>query len=1167
MKKLVIMLAIVVWLAKAAAAAQPNIIFILCDDLGYGDVGVLFQNGRAVGLPKHATPQLDKLAAEGLQLRRHYCPAPMCAPSRASLLTGVHQGHATVRNYMPSGALEDTHTVGTVLKKAGYATAVIGKWGLAGAADGTNPATWPGYPTKRGFDYFLGYPLHSAHEHYPKEGLSSGPEEVWENDTEISGTLDKCYTTDLFAARAKKWIVDHRAASPDQPFFLYLAFDAPHTPHQLPTQAYPAGGGLTGGLQWTGTPGAMINTASGTVNSYVHPDYANATYDHDNNPATPEVAWVNTPAEPAMAHATSIRRIDEAVGDLAKLLQDLQIETNTLVIFTSDNGPATPCDFFDSFGPFDGTKFDCWEGGLREPMFVRWPGTVASNRISHAASQFHDWLPTFAELAGLPAPAHTDGVSLVPTLKGAGMQRPSTIYVEYQGGMGGATTPDYPEFDPAHRNRVREEMQMVYVGDYVGVRYNILSHADNFEIHNTLIDPQETNNLASSLPEVQQQMKDRVLQLRRPGTHATPYDNELVPPANLVTATTQGLEHRAYEGMYPWVPDCVTLTPVARGASAGIDLAVRTRDINIGLLFTGYLSVPVDGDYTFYLAADSRAFLRLHEAVVIDADYGYTGGTEISAVMKLKAGLHPLRLAYARGAGGVPGLALKWSGPGLAKQAIPNSAFLRDETGAPTLSNIPDQFVGAGTAAADILFFVGDTETPAGSLAVTATSLNTVLVPAANIVLGGSGTDRTLTVTPAVNQGGSATIVVTVSDGVLAATDTFILTVTEGTGAAATVVDWGGNYVSVAQNFGRTAVSESPAANYGGLTNTDARKSVPFSDSALPSERLSPLAGYGGSSSNFYGGWTSIVYDPPVGGPTPNSSLRIFDNAANDFIQFVAGKGSAWTGEAAAVALWMKPDFLAGAGEPLCLTATCTQRINIATGGLGAYRLVVKNGPQYYVSETSKADAGWLTVTNPATEKWATFNPATGNGRLNDIGVSYTARTFDDVEGVGYFWSCPSGTVRSTTVNLRIQDVELMAAAFMVRPPSMLDLDTDGMDDTWEIAHFGATNAANGGADADWDGDGLVNHAEFIAGTSPTNRASLFGVTQIMAPESGRFALAWDSITGRYYTIETGAALHPSAWSNCVGGVHLPGVGGRMTWTSAPPDEVNSFFRLRAIWP
>ncbi len=371
--------------AQAGAAtkpSQPNIIFILCDDLGFGDIGVFWQNQRAAAgdrtQPHFATPQIDTLARDGVMLTQHYCAAPVCAPSRASLLTGLTQGHANIRDNQFDQLLADTHTLGTVLKTAGYATAAFGKWGLQGGGEGNkNPDPdrpmserladyqgWDSYPTKRGFDYFLGYVRHrDGHFHYPKEE----GREVWENEHEISASLDGCYTTDLFTARAKKWIIDQRKVNPTQPFFTYLSFDTPHAVLQNPATPYPAGGGLKGGLKWTGKPGAMINTSNGVMDGWMHPDLANQTWDHDANPQTPEIAWPDVQKR----YANGVRRIDDAVGDVLQLLEDLGIAENTLVVFTSDNGPSKESYlkedydpiFFDGFGPFDGIKRDTWQGG------------------------------------------------------------------------------------------------------------------------------------------------------------------------------------------------------------------------------------------------------------------------------------------------------------------------------------------------------------------------------------------------------------------------------------------------------------------------------------------------------------------------------------------------------------------------------------------------------------------------------------------------------------------------------------------------------------------------------------------------------------------------------------------------------------------------------------
>jgi arylsulfatase A-like enzyme len=662
---------------------RPNIIYILADDLGYGDSGILFQNGRAPGLPKESTPNLDTLAAEGMQLRQHYCPAPVCAPSRASLLLGVHQGHANVRDQQYDKALSDNYTLANVLQAAGYATAIVGKWGLGGDDEGgTTPAQWPAFPTKRGFDYFFGYERHAdGHEHYPKEAVySARSKECYDMSNNITATLDKCYTCDLFTARAKKWITDQRAAQPGQPFFLYLAFDTPHSVYELPTQAYPAGGGTNGGMQWTGAIGHMINTASGTVDSYVYPDYASATYDDDGNPATPEVAW----PEVFQRYASSVRRIDDAVGDVRQLLKDLNIDSNTMVIFTSDNGPTTEdelnlpvtyaANFFDTFGPMDGVKRDTWEGGIRMPTFVRWPGKIAPGTLSETPSQFHDWMPTFTALAGLPGPARTDGVSLLPTLLSYGTQQQSTIYVEYFDDD--TATPEYPEFVPAHQGRARNQMQVVGLNGYQGVRYNIQAQSNDFEIYDVSHDLHEATNLATEpgFAALQQAMKDRVLQLRRPDPHAPrPYDNEWVPALGPIATTAGALTYSAYEGDWPWVPDTAMLTAKAAGQCAGLDLSVRTRDTNYAIYYDGYIRVRQDGNYTFYLNDDSGAELRIHEATVIDDDYGHVN-LETNGSILLAAGLHPIHLTY-RHTTGTNALTLKYSGPGITKQSVPPSAF------------------------------------------------------------------------------------------------------------------------------------------------------------------------------------------------------------------------------------------------------------------------------------------------------------------------------------------------------------------------------------------------------------------------------------------------------------------------------------------------------------
>ncbi|MCP3917725.1 MAG: sulfatase-like hydrolase/transferase [bacterium] len=680
-------------LDSASRLERPNVIFVLCDDLGYGDLGVLFQNS-VPGTKRHFTPHLDQMAAEGMILNRHYCPAAVCAPSRASLLTGVHQGHATVRNNQFDKALESNHNLATTLKRAGYSTALIGKWGLQGS--GNSPATWPAYPTARGFEDFLGYVRHGdGHTHYPAHVTPARPmKELYAGDQEISAQLSRCYTADLFTARAKQYIVDQTWSNPDKPFFLLLAYDTPHAALHRPTQAYPAGSGLTGGLRWLGTPGNMINTASGTIDSFVHPDYAG-------------LGW--TEAEERFA--TAVRRLDDGVGDLIQTLRDLGIDEDTLIVFTSDNGPHeeayTPglsydANAFDSFGPFDGIKRDAWEGGVRMPTLVRWPGTIAGGSIDDRPSQFHDWLATFTELGGWTTPARTDGVSLIPTLTGTGTQRDGIVYVEY---FTSSSTPNYPEFDPGHRGRQRRQEQVIHLEGYKGIRVDVQSHATPFEIYDLAADPQEVNDLAGTSPffdALEERMKARVLRVRRPNASAArPYDNELVPATT--AAVVAGVDFASFVGLWPWLPELSLLTPVQSGITPAPDIVALPVATDAGVLFTGYLQVPASGDWTFRLTTDSGALLRVHEAQVIDDDFNHAGVGAIGSI-RLQAGLHPFRLYY-RTAHASPLLEWTWSGPGVSEQPVPASALVRDDRtagtsycpGNPNSSGLPGLLIAEGS--------------------------------------------------------------------------------------------------------------------------------------------------------------------------------------------------------------------------------------------------------------------------------------------------------------------------------------------------------------------------------------------------------------------------------------------------------------------------------------
>jgi len=675
----------------AFAAPKPNIVFILVDDLGYGDVGVFNQNQRRESgdraRPWFTTPALDRMAADGARFTHHYVAAPVCVSSRSSLLQGVTQGHANVRNNQFDEAIDENHTLATVLQAAGYSTAAIGKWGLQGANDAP-PPNWPAHPLNRGFDYYYGYIRHiDGHEHYPKEMLyfkekarERGPIFVWENRTDATAPLDKCYTTDLWTARAKKWITEQHAANPAKPFFLYLAYDTPHAVLELPAQPYPAGGGIKGGVQWLGTPGHAITTASGVPDSWMDPNYASATYDDDNNPSTPEKAWPDV----YRRYATCVSRIDAAIGDLFQLLKDLSIDDNTLVVFCSDNGPSVesylPEDyspqFFDGYGPFDGIKRDCWEGGTRTPAIVRWPSGIKPGQVLATPSATYDWLPTFADLAGLPAPARADGISLVPLLTGQGRLRDrSGIYIEYENAT---RTPDFPEFEPGHRGRKRGQMQVLRVGDYAAVRYDIKSADDDFEIYNVVTDPKQARNLAMdpAFAARQREFKALALQSRRPEkTASRPYDNELVPATTPASPVKPGLSRGYFEGNFPWVPAFDGMQSRKAGVQRSLGLGRQSIAKDAGLLLTGYIQVPTDGEYTFTLSTDTGAVMRLHDATVIDADFGYAGGAVRTATIRLKAGLHPIHLAYRTRTGAKPSLDVRWSGPEFSMQPIPASAL------------------------------------------------------------------------------------------------------------------------------------------------------------------------------------------------------------------------------------------------------------------------------------------------------------------------------------------------------------------------------------------------------------------------------------------------------------------------------------------------------------
>lgn len=599
----------------AATPSKPNIIFILADDLGYGDVGVLFQNGRDTGKPRFSTPQIDRMAEEGRLLTQHYTGAPVCAPARASLLLGQHQGHCPIRDNQFGKAMPDGHTLATVLKQAGYSTMCIGKWGL----EGNEAEKWPGHPLRHGFDGFFGYLEHnSGHTYYhdAKHPLREG----WD---EVTGKYTDIYSTDLFTARAKKFIRDHESSEPDKPFFLYLAYTAVHVPLKVPGGPYPSGGGLGGGVQWP------LEPVSSTRDTWLHPDYS-------------DKPW----PDPMKRYATMARRLDDGVGDLLQLLRDLHIGENTLVVFSSDNGPegtsgSDPRNF-DSWGPFDGFKRDCWEGGIREPAIAWWPGHVPANSRSAFVSGFWDWMPTFADLAGLVPPAQSDGVSLVPALTGNGTQRDrGYAYGEYF--VKGFSPVSTGVFARKHVTG-RGQQQFLRIGDWVGVRTQIQSADTPIRLYNVVKDPHQDHDLAGdpANAEMVAHMTGMLLTVRRPDVEAPrPYDGALLPAVTVSGDLKDGVEFSVYEGKWPWLPDFDSLTPTRRGRASGLDVSVLKGDS--GVRFSGFIKVATDGNYTFRLTSDSGAQMWIHDARVIGNDFCKEAG---EATIPLRAGLHPFRIFY-----------------------------------------------------------------------------------------------------------------------------------------------------------------------------------------------------------------------------------------------------------------------------------------------------------------------------------------------------------------------------------------------------------------------------------------------------------------------------------------------------------------------------------------
>lgn len=434
---------------------RPNIVHVFADDLGWGSVGF---NGQS----QIATPNLDAIASAGMRLTNAYA-APVCAPSRAMLLTGVHQGHASIdgNDGLQTGFRAEDVMTPAVLRTAGYTSAIFGKWGFGadGVRDlaGSDPAPsidLPGsLPTNHGFDTFYGYLNHGAAHDYFYDWM-------WQNDAGASQGVSTIannggpggnsqYTHDLFAAKSEQFVADH--AGSDSPFYMQVNYAIPHFDIDSIASA-PGGYGI----------------------------YANE-------------PWTNK----QKAYAAMITRMDTSIGSLMDRLDDPNgdgnnsdsILDNTLVLFTSDNGPSTadesPIDFFDANGVYRGGKFELYEGGIHMPALAYWQGRIAAGSVSDYRTDLADFMATAADLAGVEAPVGIDGVSIAPTLTGAGRQRERDYLVfEHQGAHGGDADPRIGRWAVVRQ----DGMKLIQYDNGTQVLFNLTS------------DPAESSPLSLGIP-------------------------------------------------------------------------------------------------------------------------------------------------------------------------------------------------------------------------------------------------------------------------------------------------------------------------------------------------------------------------------------------------------------------------------------------------------------------------------------------------------------------------------------------------------------------------------------------------------------------------------------------------------------------------------------------
>ncbi|MBJ6367013.1 arylsulfatase [Snuella sedimenti] len=440
---------------------KPNIIYILADDLGYGDLGVY-------GQTKFKTPNIDKLASEGMLFTQHYSGSTVCAPSRSALLTGMHTGHTVVRGnkeVQPEGQFpipDNTYTLAEAMKKAGYVTGAFGKWGLGFPGS-------EGDPVNQGFDIFYGYNCQRLGHHYY-------PDHLWSNRDSIvipeNIGLDKgVYAPNLIHQKTIEFIEKNKS----KPFFAYVASIIPH---------------------------AELVAPDSLMQKYRNKYLPEKEFDGVEFGEAYGDGHYLSQKESHAAFVAMIDLLDQQVGEIMDKVEELGISDNTIVIFTSDNGPhreggADP-DYFNSYGPLKGTKRDLYEGGIRVPMMVKWPNKIEAGSKSDHISAFWDVFPTFSDIAGVNTPDNLDGISFLPTLKGDTKNQKQHEYL-------------YWEF---HEKGGR---QAVRKGNWKAVKYNVLKNPDaTVELYDLSNDIGETNNVADAHPEIVEHMEAILQEARTP---------------------------------------------------------------------------------------------------------------------------------------------------------------------------------------------------------------------------------------------------------------------------------------------------------------------------------------------------------------------------------------------------------------------------------------------------------------------------------------------------------------------------------------------------------------------------------------------------------------------------------------------------------------------------